>query len=227
MSTEHAEYINRCETAFNSFVDATPDFVNSESNCRNLVASLDRLGLTYDRASHLEIAYRSINSKKAAPAPAPEPLEAAIEREANRILAAGEIEHALQNLSAKQFEQKSYNLSFARALELREQRRVKSVLTRGDLAVAENLANKNGTSVASEISKSEKRMVAAQNPYPASPRTERSRGIENTHMMATYSTKRKPTLEAALAQERKDQKFLDEAATKTARLIRVKANKGK
>jgi hypothetical protein len=101
------------------------------------------------------------------------------------------------------------------------------LLTRGDLAVAENLANKNGTSVASEISKSEKRMIAAQNPFPASPITERSRGIENPHLMATYSTKRKPTLAQAIARQEEDQKFLDEAAAKTARLIRVKANKGK
>jgi hypothetical protein len=227
MNTDHAEYINRCEVAFNSFVAATPDFVNSESNCRNLVASLDRLGLTYDRASHLEIAFRSINSKKAAPTPQGVPLEAAIEKEALRLLNTGEIDEALAHLSAKQFEQKSYNRAFARALEIREERRVKQTLARGDLMAAEFRANQQGTSPVSEIAASEKRMIAAQNPNQYSPTAARRSGVVSTHDMGTSSTRRKRTPEQILAADRADQKFLDEAHTKSARLLRVRANRNK
>jgi hypothetical protein len=225
MNNEHAEYISRCETAFNQFVEATPSFVNSEANCRNLVASLDRLGLTYDRASHLEIAYRSINSKKAAPAPAPEPLEAAIEKEALRLLDSGEIDEALAHLNAKQFENRTYNKAFARGLEIREERRVKQTLARGDLVAAEQRAHQQGTSPVSEIAASEKRMIQAQNPYPASPRTERSRGIENTHNMGTSSTRRKQTAERAEAQRKADNAWIEEQEAMGARRRRVLAHR--
>src|ERR1700738_3868176 len=134
MNTEHVEYINRCETAFNQFVNGTPDFVNSEENNRSLIAALDRLGLTYDRASHLEIAFRQLKSKKstttapAAPSvPQTESLETAVEREANRLLDSGEVTfEPVRGMSAKERERRCMSRAFALCLDLLEERRVKT-----------------------------------------------------------------------------------------------------
>lgn len=229
-------YIDRAERAFWTFANANKDFAVCDANATLLGEKVKSMNLDFADPSHLEIAWWSIAPKttptrKPAQAPAvapqPEPLEAAIEKEALRILEAGEIEDALKNLSAKQFEQKSYNLAFARALELREERRVKSVLAKGDLVAAEHRANQQGTSVASEISKSEKRMVAAQSPTSYSPSSARRSGIESTHNMHASSSMHKRTPAEVMAQEKKDQAFIDAANAKTARLLRVKANKGK
>jgi hypothetical protein len=238
MNTQPSQdVLDKAVESFNAFCSRNPDFYPCDANAQLLANAVKRLGLDFSEVSSLQHAWVTIKPKSAparkpAPvptaAPASEPLELAIEKEANRILASGELEDALLNLSAKQFEQKSYNLAFARALELREQRRAKDIqLARGDVIQAEQRAAQQGTTVASEIAASEKRMVAAQNPNQYSPSAARRSGIVSTHDMGTSSTRRKPTLEAALAQERKDQAFLDAANAKTARLIRVKANKGK
>ena len=230
------EIQDRAERAFWLFARNNPDFAVCDANASLLADAVKKLGLDYTDASHLEMAWSSIRprttpARKSAPAstaaPAPEPLEAAIEKEALRILESGEIEDALKNLSARQFEQKTYNLSFARALELREEGRVKQTLARGDIIAAEQRANQQGTSPVSEIAASEKRMIAAQNPTAYSPRAARRSGVESTHNMHASSSMRKRTPAEVMMQERKDQAFQEQAAAKTARLIRYKANRNK
>jgi hypothetical protein len=239
MNTEHAEYINRCETAFNKFIDATPDFVNSEENNRSLIAALDRLGLTYDRASHLELAFRSIKSKKpttAAPAPAAAPqaesFEASVEREANRILDSGELtDEILHRMTSKQVEIAQRSYAWSRAVDILEARRVKQVLAPADVTVAEKRALANGTTVQSEISRAQQQMnsVAAHNQRPAnSSPAQRSSGIANTHQMATWSTRRKQTPAQIEAQRKADNAWIEEQESIAARRRRVLAHrKGK
>jgi hypothetical protein len=238
MNTEHVEYINRCETAFNQFIDSTPDFVNSEENNRSLIAALDRLGLTYDRASHLEIAYRTIKSKKPATAapvvpavPKAESFETSVEREANRILDSGELTaEILHRMTAKQVENAQRNYAWSRALEILESRRVKITLAPADVALAERRAQANGSTVQSEISKAQSQMnsIAVHNQQPSpSVTAQRSRGFVTTASQHAGSTRRQPSLAQAIAQEKKDQAFIDAANAKTARLIRIKANRNK
>ena len=238
MNTEHVEYINRCETAFNQFVNGTPDFVNSEENNRSLIAALDRLGLTYDRASHLELAFRSIKSKKPATAAPPVPavpqaesFETSVEREANRLLDSGELTgEILHKMTGRQVENAQRSYAWCRAVEILEARRVKQVLAPADVAVAERRALARGTTVQSEISKSQQQMnsVAAHNLRPpnSSP-AQRSSGIMNTHQGATYSTKRKETPEQIEARRKADQRWIDEQETLAARRRRVMAHRNK
>jgi hypothetical protein len=239
MNTQNQEFIDRAEAAFNRFCILNPDFIPSDASASLLGEAVQRLKLPLDRVESLTHAWitirprpKSTPARKPAQAPAaalaPEPLEAAIEKEAIRLLDSGEVDETLARLSATQFEHRCHNLAFVRALEIREERRAKSVLlARGDLIQAEQRSRQQGTSPVFEIAKAEQRMIAAQNPNPYSPNAARRSGIVSTHDMTTSSTRRKPTLEAALAQERKDQAFLDAAAAKTARLIRYKANRGK
>jgi hypothetical protein len=237
MTNEHAEYISRCEGAFNTFIAATPAFVNNEGNCRALIASLDRLSLSYDRASHLEIAFRQIQSRKAAPTaaapvtPQPESFDASVEKEANRILDSGELTaESLFRMTAKQVENAQRNFAWVRALEILEARRVKQTLAPADVALAERRALTNGTSTQMEISRAEQQMasVATHNLRPAvSSPTQRSAGILNTHQMATYSTRRKKTPEAIIAADKRDQKWISEQEELGWRRRRIAANKQK
>jgi hypothetical protein len=241
MNTEHVEYINRCETAFNQFVDGTPDFVNSEENNRQLIAALDRLGLTYDRASHLEIAFRSIKpNTPTTPAPAPAAVPTALQvglspdritAEAERMIRDGEVSNEIVfRMSAKELEHRSHSLAFAKALDLLHERNLSVEPSRGDVNHSFGVATKNHTNLGNEIVKTVDARLAptvqAQDPYRHSPSAARRSGIINQHEYGVQQ-KKQPSLAQALALEKKDQKFLDEAATKTARLIRMKAHKGK
>jgi hypothetical protein len=236
MNTQPSQdVLDKAVESFNAFCSRNPDFYPCDANAQLLANQVKKLKLDFSAVSSLEHAWTTIKPaparRKTAPAPvaapAPEPLEIAIEKEAIRLLNSGEIDEALAHLNAKQFENRTYNKAFARALELREQGRVKQTLARGDLIQAEQFAHQQGTSPASEIAKAEKRMVAAQNPNQYSPNAARRSGIESTHNMNASSSMRKRTPAEVMAQERKDQAFLDAANAKTARLIRVKANKGK
>lgn len=246
MNTQPSQdVLDKAVESFNVFCSRNPDFYPCDANAQLLANAVKRLNLDFSEVSSLQHAWVSIKPK-GAPARKPAPVAATpapavresllsperIDAESRRRIAEGEISREIvSNWSAKELLRHSQqDLATARAIEILYERKPVEP-SRGDVNHSFGVATRNHTDLGSEIIKTVDARLAptvqAQNPNAYSPNAARRSGILSTHDMATYSTKRKPSLAQAIARQKEDQKFLDEAAAKTARLIRVKANKVK
>lgn len=151
MTNEQIEaYLERCASAFGVFETRNPDYQHSEATARLMAAELGQAKLEADNADHLEFIWTKI--RPTAPAAIQEPSDP-IEAEALRLIASGEVTvEKVRALSSEEFERKSHNLAFCKALELVE-KPAEPQPTRGDINIAYGRARRNGTELTAEIVK--------------------------------------------------------------------------
>jgi hypothetical protein len=149
MTNEQIEaYLERCASAFRVFETRNPDYQNSEAAARLMATELGAAKLEADNADHLEYIWSKI--RPAAPAPVVEPADP-LEAEALRLISSGEVTvEKVRALSSEEFERKSHNLAFCKALELIEKPALPQP-SRGDVAIAYGRARRNGTELTAEI----------------------------------------------------------------------------
>jgi hypothetical protein len=239
------ELIDRAVDAYNAFCAHNPDYTVCEANASLLADAVKRLRLPFHELSSLQHAWvtvrpRTVPARKSAPAPTAAPAPAVpqsgltperITAEAERMIRDGEVSNELVfRMSARELEHRSHSLAFAKALDLLHARDLSVEPSRGDVTHSFGVATKNHTNLGNEIVKTVDARLAPtyanQQPSPSAT-SQRSRGfVTNASQWAT-STRREPTLAQAIAIQKADQQHLDESKAASARLRRVRANRGK
>jgi hypothetical protein len=168
----------------------------------------------------------------------PEPEDDSLTAEAKQLIAQGRVSReSIAQMTALQYERAISSPVFNKCLELLEPRRDPSPLTLGELKEAHGHAhrmNQQGHTVitadvvrAVEESKRTHWTSVYQDPSAPSAPYSASRGIVNLNRAMHIPNKRQPTMKEVISQEQKDQKFLEEQRAKSARALRVRANRGK
>jgi hypothetical protein len=235
--TEQQEYLDQCEAAFLVFADRFPDFDQSEATSRIMAAGLREVGLSPTSSDHLAAVWLKIRPSVPAPAPVVTESTDPIEREALRMIADGEVTVAsVRAMSSHELELRIRNLAFCRALELLPKPAPEPIRTRGDYVREHGIAdhaNKEGivldydpVAAVEATRRAFAEGYANSSSAPAAPARGASRSVVNLNQ-AMHIPKAQPSLQACLTQEQKDQKWLEEQRTKSARAIRVRANRGK
>jgi hypothetical protein len=167
----------------------------------------------------------------------PEP-EDSLTAEAQELIAQGRVSReSIAQMTSLQYERAISSPIFNKCLELLEPRRDPSPLTLGELREAHGHAhrmNQQGQAVITadlvqaveESKRAHWTSVYQEPPAPSAPYSA-PRGIMNLNRAMHIPNKRQPTMKEALSQEQKDHKWLEEQRTKSARGIRVRANRGK
>jgi hypothetical protein len=232
---EQSEYLDACQRAFLVFASRFPDYPQTEANAREMARELTASGLRPDNADHLAAVWERLRPKIApAPQVAPESTDP-VELEARELISSGRITlESINQMSGSQYELASRSAVFCKALEILEPRREPSVLTHGELVAAAgqaNLSTEKGipTTTAQKIEELEAwkrdhfaRISTAGTPAAGAPRS----GITNPGRdMPLPKLASEAQFAATIRQEREDQKFLEAARNKAARVRRVKANR--
>jgi hypothetical protein len=234
---EQTEYLDACQRAFVVFASRFPDYPQTEANAREMARELTASGLRPDNADHLAAVWERLRPKTA---PAPQPvLESAdpIEAEARALIDSGKISlETINAMSNSAYELASRSAVFCKALEILEPRREPSVLTRGELGAAAGqaaLSTDQGilTTTAQKVEELEAwkrehfaKISTAGTPATVAPRS----GITNPGRdIPLPKLASEAQFAAAIQRERADQKFLEGARDKTARVRRVKAHRGR
>jgi len=234
------QFLDACARAFVVFAELHPEYKQTESEARAMVAELTASGLSPADPTHLSAAWIRIRPRvPAAVTPEPEVAESTdpIEVEAHRLLSSGEVTvQSVRAMSSHELEMRIRNLAFCRALELLPKPAPEPIRTRGDVVIAEgrkNHANKNGIILDYDpvaAVEASRRAVAEgyanSGAAPASLPRGTSRSVVNLNQ-SMHVAKPQPSLQTCLSQEKKDHKWLEEQRTKSARAIRVRANRGK
>jgi hypothetical protein len=147
MNQTEQDYLDQCEQAFLLFCKRYPDYPLTDANARQMATELRAANLSPTNADHLAVVWQKIHPAVAqvSPAPIAEPSDP-IEAEARRMIADGLSLKAVNDMSARELENKSYSKAFCRALELLKPA-PEPLRTRGDIVVEEgreSYANKNG-----------------------------------------------------------------------------------
>jgi hypothetical protein len=243
---EQQIFLDACDTAFLAFQHRNPDFVFSEALAREMALTLQAEGLDPRNVHHLSAAWLKV---RPSPAPPPAPVsEDAITTEARRMLASGEVTvESVRALRAEEFEQRSHNLAFLRALELLPKPPRTVLATRGDVvreAVIAERASKNGIVLApynpaTEVERSKQEVSSgyANHQEPA-PRAEGGvphySGVSFGDRRAAIANPgrdiplpKQINARDAEAQRKKDREFMESQRDLHARASRVRAHRAK
>jgi hypothetical protein len=223
-------FLDKCEQAFLVFAGRHPEYEQTEINARLIATELKVLGLSPTNAEHIQIAWDKLK-----PAPV-EPEVSDVEKEARALINSGRITlDSINSMSNNAYELASRSAVFCRCVELLSPRREPSVLTAGDVGAAVNAANLetgNGhfVTAAQKVQDLENwtRDHFAKLSEDATQAPSAPRGIANPGQDMPMPKSVTPKQFAdAIRQERADQKFLESAEQKSARVRRVKANRAK
>jgi len=247
--SERQNYLDACQSAFVLFTERYPDYPQTEAHARQMALELTAAGLSPTSADHLAVVWEKIRPRvKAAPAAPAQVSEDAITTEARRMLSSGEVTvESVRALRAEEFEQRSHNLAFLRALELLPKPPRTVLATRGDVvreAVIAERASKNGIVLApynpaTEVERSKQEVSSGyaihQEPAP------RAEGGVPHYSGVSFGDRRaaianpgrdiplpkKISTRDAEAQRKKDNEFMESQRDLHARASRVRAHRAK
>jgi hypothetical protein len=233
MNQAEKTFLDRCERAFVFFCERFPDYPQTEANAREMARELAASNLQPDNSDHLAVIWERLRPKTGSVSAPSEPEQISeVEKEARRRIESGEITlEKIEALSANQLELASRSSIFNAAVEILSPRRNDAeLLTRGELALAAGQAavdSRHGidTSAAQKIEE------AARWKREHFAKISTAKPVSSGVRSGVFDWSRQPQIDkpvnvrAALAQERADNEFIEQAAEKRARRIRVLANK--
>jgi hypothetical protein len=227
---EQQLFLDKCEEAFLVFAGRNPQYEQTESNARRIATELKALGLSPTNAEHIQIAWDKLK-----PASAPESTDP-VELEARALIASGRVTlESIEGMSVSAYELAARSAVFGRCVEILSPKRAPSVLTAGEVGAAlgqANLSTDNGipATVAQKVEELEawkRKHFESISTAPAPGQGTPQRGFTNPGRdMPLPKLTSEAQFAATIQRERADQKFLEGARDKAARVRRVKANRG-